>query len=70
MKIEDVANLVVMAVHFLGRPGGVCIRTSRLFSWFMCCLPINNFLCPMTTDAIITAPACMVVYYSHSYQLS
>lgn len=45
-----IPDLVVMAVLFLGRPGGLCIRACCFFSWFLCCLPINNFLWPMTVD--------------------
>ena len=58
-----VVNLVVMPVIFLGRPGGLCIKACCFFSRFLCCLPINTLLCPISADAnmpVITVPACAV----------
>jgi len=59
---NEVVDLSVIAALFLGRPGGLCIRACCFFSRFLCCLPINNFLFPMTADAntLITQEPCIL----------
>ena len=58
---KEVLNLLtVIAVLFLGRPSGLCIKACNFFSRFLCCLPIKFFLFPMGVDEY--KPIIMIIY--------